>query len=323
MFRYLVILPLLFLPAACGTKTETGRITPGQWELFGYLPFNTEYLFYADLNEVRKAKNGEENLISSLPQKPSGAWLRKFEQETGTGIKKGIKEIVIANTRQDEAILLVRFESNYDRVKNFFDRNPDFSTTDKPDVFKVKDKPAVRVYFPGSNIMVVSNSAVNSDSLNSPGGTTLKANGKFISIIKNIKEKQSLWMATDKGAFAAGIFDRLAGRNSKLLSPEILSSIDNFTVSAEFKSGTEIESVLGCSSAGNAYLLSSAVESAIAMNIVSSKNYRLGKLLDKMDVNREGSLIRFRLNVSDDELNDIQQLTKLEKPGKKSKGKLW
>ncbi len=323
MVRYLVILPLLFLSASCGTKTETDSITSAQWELFGYLPFKTEYLFYADLNEVRKAKNGGENILSSLPQKPSGAWLRKFEKETGTGIEKGIKEIVIANSRQDEAIILVRFENNYDRVKRYFDKSPDFSSTDKPDVFSIKDKPSVRVYFPGRNIMVVSNKEDYADSLKNTEGTTLKENKNFISIINNIKEKQSLWMATDKGAFAAGIFDRLAGKDSKLLSPEILSSIDNFTISAKFNGGTEIESVLGCSSAGNAYLLSSAVESAIAMNIVSSKNYTLGKLLDKMDVNREGNLIRFRLNVSEGELNDIQQLTKLEKPGKKSKGKLW
>ncbi len=130
-------------------------------------------------------------------------------------------------------------------------------------------------------------------------------------------------MATDKGAFAAGIFDRIAGKNSKLLSPEILSSIDNFSVSAEFNNAANVESALGCSSAGNAYLLAAAVEGAIAMNILSQKNYKLGKIFDKMDVKREGRLIRFHLNLSEKELGDIQQLTKLEKPVNNSKGKLW
>ncbi len=323
MYRYLVILPLFFLCAACGTKTKTDSITSSQWELFDYLPFNTEYLLYADLSEIRKAKNGEENFISSLPQKPSGAWLKKFEEETGTGIKKGIKEVVIANTREDEAILVVRFEKNYERVKRYFDKSPDFQNTDAPGVFTIRDKPSVRVYFPGENMMIVSNGNGYTDLLKGVESKTLKTNENFISIINNIKEKNGLWMATDKGAFAAGIFDRLAGKDSKFLSPEILSSIDNFTISAEYNGGTEIESVLGCSSAGNAYLLASAVNGAIAMNVLSQKNYRLGKLFEKMDVNREGKLIRFHLNLSDDELNDIQQLTKLENPGKKSKGKLW
>ncbi len=323
MFRYLVILPLIFLSAACGSKTKTDSITASQWELFDYLPFNTEYVLYADLNEISKTKYGEENFISSLPQKPSGTWLKKFEKETGTGIKKGIKEVIIANTREDEAILLVKFAKNYERVKKYFSKSPEFKSTDNPDVFTISDKEEVRVYFPGKNIMVVSNREGYIDSLKGLRSSTLRANKNFISIIQNIKEKQSLWMATDKGAFAAGIFDRLAGKDSKLLSPQILSSIDDFTISAEFSDGTELESVLGCSSAGNAYLLASAVKGAIAMNILSQKNYRLGKLLDKMDINREGSLIRFHLNLSGDELNDIQQLTKLENPGKKSKGTLW
>ncbi len=322
MFRYLVILPLLFL-SACGTKTKTDSITSSQWELFDYLPSNTEYLFYADLNEIGKSRNGEDNFISSLPQKPSGVWLRKFEKKTGTGIKKGIKEVIIANTREDESLLLVKFDRNYEKVKRYFSESQDFTRTDNPEVYIIISKPAARVYLPGRNILVVSNSEGYVDSLRHGNSTKLKANKNFISIVQNIKEKNSLWMATDKGAFAAGIFDRLAGKDSKLLSPEILSSINNFTISAEFRSGAHIESVLGCSSAGNAYLLASAVEGAIAMNILSQKNYKLGKIFDKMDVHREGNLIRFHLNLSDDELNDIQQLTKLENPGKKSKGKLW
>ena len=323
MSRYLVILPLLFICAACGTKTKTDSITSSQWELFHYLPSNTEYVFYADLSEIRKAKNGKENFLTSLPEKPSNAWLKKFEKETGTGINKGIKEVVIANTPDDEAILLVRFDRNYERVKSYFKNSPDFKSTDKSGVFSITNKPEARVHFPGKNIMVVSSKEGYTISGQGLKGPTLRGNEKFISIIKNIKEKHSLWMATDKGSFAAGIFDRVAGKDSKLLSPEILSSINDFTISAEFGRGTEIESVLGCSSAGNAYLLASAVKGAIAMNILSQKNYKLGQILDKMDVNREGNLIRFNLKLTGDELDDIQQLTKLEKPGKKSKGKLW
>ena len=149
MFRYLVILPLLFLTAACGTKTKTDSLTSSQRELFDYLPFNTEYLLYADLGVISKTKNGEENFISSLPQKPSGAWLKKFEKETGTGLNQGIKEVIIANTREDKAILIVKFDKNYERVKKYFNRSTEFKSTDKPDVFKADDRPSVRVLFSG------------------------------------------------------------------------------------------------------------------------------------------------------------------------------
>jgi hypothetical protein len=323
MIRLTAILPLLFLLTSCGTETQTDNITSSQWQLFGYLPENTEYLFYADLNEIMKTKYGEENFISSLPETTAGSWINKFEEATGTGLKKGIKEIIIANTRDDNGIFLVRFENNYEKVKRYFNESPDFQKTANDSIFSLIRKPATRLYFAGDNILIISGREDYINSIVFDKGSRLRANGSFISIIKNIREKNSLWMATDKGAFAAGMFDRIAGKDSKLLSPEILSSINNFSVSAEFNKGAEVESALGCSSAGNAYLLASAVKGAIAMNILSQKNYKLGKIFNKMDVNREGRLIRFHLKLSEKELDDIQQLTKLEKPVNNSKGKLW
>jgi hypothetical protein len=322
MFRLTVIFSLLLLFSSCGTKTETDNITPSQWELFSYLPQNTEYLLYANLDAVRKTKAGEENLATSLPEEPGGGWLRKFEQATGAGLKKGIREITIAKTRDDNAIVVVKVEKNYRKVRSYFRDSPEFQKkTDS--TYSLKEMPSTIVYFPGNNIVIVSNRENYIESFLSDRKNRLIANSELVSIIENIKEKNSIWMATDKGAFAAGIFDRIAGKDSKLLSPEILSSIDNFSVSAEFNNGAQIESALGCTSAGNAYLIAAAVEGAIAMNILSHKNYKLGKIFDKMDINREGKLIRFHLNLSDKEIDDIKQLTKLDNQVNNSKGKLW
>jgi len=322
MFRLAIILSLLMLFASCGTKTKTDNITQSQWELFSYLPKNTEYLLYADLDAVRKTKAGEENLATSLPEEPGGGWLRKFENATGTGLKKGISEITIAKTTDDNAIVVVKVEKNYGKVRRYFEDSPEFQKKNDS-TYTIKEMPSTIVYFPGNNIVIVSNRGDYLESFFGDSSNRLKANSEMVSIIKNIKEKNSIWMATDKGAFAAGIFDRIAGKDSKLLSPEILSSIDNFSVSAEFDDGTQIESAMGCSSAGNAYLIAAAVEGAIAMNILSHKNYRLGKIFDKMDVNREGKLIRFHLNLSGKDIDDIKQLTKPDNQVKNSEGKLW
>lgn len=323
MMRLAVILSLLFICTSCGTKTKTDNITPSQWQLFSYLPEDTEYIFYADIHELMKTRYGEENLMSSLPKDPGRDWINEFEEATGTGLKNGIDEIIIANTRDDNGILIARFGKNYDKVRKYFNESRDFQKSVNDKIYSLSRKPETKVFFAGKNILIVSGKEDYINSIIFNKGNRLKANGNFISIIKNIQEKNSLWMATDKGAFAAGIFDRIAGKDSKLLSPEVLSSIDNFSVSAEFSKGAEVEAALGCSSAGNAYLLAAAVEGAIAMNILSQKNYKLGKIFDKMDVNREGRLIRFHLNLSEKELGDIQQLTKLEKPVNNSKGKLW
>ncbi len=92
MKQLAAILPFLLLFTTCGTKTETDNLTPSQWQLFAYLPENTEYIFYANLHELMKTRYGEENFMSSLPEKPAGDWITKFEEATGTSFKKGSKK---------------------------------------------------------------------------------------------------------------------------------------------------------------------------------------------------------------------------------------
>ncbi len=312
MTRLAFIFSILLLFASCGTKTSTDKITSSQWKLFNYLPYNTEYIFYTNLSELKDSKFGIENFIPVVSKDTSNSWIKKFEEETGVGLRKGIEEILIANTIDNKSVFLVRFNENYNRVKNYFYKNPSFikNEIENRETFSLKENPTTQIYFPEASVLLLTNEKSFLDSIILGKGKRLKENNNFISIIRNIKNKSIAWMATDKGAFAAGLFDRVAGKDSKLLSPEILSSIDNMSVSATFSNGVQIESSLGCSSAGDAYLLASAVQGAIAMNILSEKNVKLGKIFSKMDVKREVNLIRFHIELTKKELNDLKLLTK-------------
>ena len=304
------IILLFLLISACSSKTETESVSSSQWKMFYYLPYNTEYLLYTNFQELRKTKFGSEEFITSISNDTSDNWINKFEKETGVGLKKGISEIIIANTSDDASIIVVKF-SNNNRVKNYFDESSEFikDKINGKEIYFLKEKPSTIIYFPEKSTLIVSNKKSQVKSIILNEGKRLKENTTFLSVVNNIKNKSSIWMATDKGAFAAGLFDRLAGKDSRLLSPEVLSSISNLTVSASFNDGVQLESALGCNTAGNAYLLSSAVEGAIALNILSKKNYKLGKIFNKMDVDREGNLIRFHISLSENELNDLQKLT--------------
>lgn len=312
MTRFAFIFSLLILFASCGTKTATDKITSSQWELFGFLPYNTGYLFYANLDELRNTKFGIENFLPAISKDTSNVWVKKFEEETKVNLKKGINEILIAHTNDDKSIFIVLFADSYNRVKDFFNKSPGFikNEINKKETFSLKENPSAQIYFPEHDILLLTNDSSFQKSLIMNEGKKLSENGHFISIINNIKNKNHIWMATDKGAYAAGIFDRIAGKDSKLLSPEILSSISNFTLSAGFSEGVQIESALGCTSAGNAYLLASAVEGAIAMNILSEKDIKLGKIFGKLDVKREGKLIRFNINLTKKELDDLKLFKK-------------
>jgi hypothetical protein len=304
------IILLFLLISACSSKTETESVSSSQWKMFYYLPYNTEYLLYTNFQELRKTKFGSEEFITSISNDTSDNWINKFEKETGVGLKKGISEIIIANTSDDASIILIKFSDN-NQVKNYFDESSEFikDKINGKEIYFLKEKPSTIIYFPEKFTLIVSNKKSQVKSIILNEGKRLKENTSFLSVVKNIKNKNSIWMATDKGAFAAGLFDRIAGKDSRLLSPEVLSSISNLTVSASFNDGVQLESALGCNTAGNAYLLTSAVEGAIALNILSKKNYKLGKIFNKMDVDREGNLIRFHISLSENDLNDLQKLT--------------
>lgn len=323
MIRLLVILPLLFIFNSCDTSTKTDNLTSSQMELFSYLPDNTDYLFYADLDAVNRSKYGEESLASLLPEKAGQGWITKFENATGTGINKGIKEIIFVKTKDENNILLARFDRNYNRVRKYFRESTDFQKTPVKNIFALRKKSDTKFYIPGDDLLIASSRGDYIDSLSAGRIRMLISNKDFLNIMKSIQKKHTIWMATDKGSLAGGIFNYVAGKDSKLLSPQILASIKSFSVSAEFSEGAEVESVLGCSNAGNAYLLAAAVEGAVAMNILSKKSYKLGKIFDKMDVNREGKLIRFHLDLEAKELDELKQLTLSDKKGNNFKGEIW
>ena len=104
MIRLTFIFPFLLLLVSCGTKTPPYRITSSQWELFSYLPYNTEYLFYSNLNELRNSKIGFENSVPDISKDTSGSWLKKFEEETGVGINSGVAEMIMVGTGDDNHI---------------------------------------------------------------------------------------------------------------------------------------------------------------------------------------------------------------------------
>lgn len=312
MYRSAIIFSLLFLFVSCGTKTTTEKILPSQWEDFGYLPYNTESLIYLNPDNLKKLNYPIEKFVGRVQEDSSNSWISKFEEETGIGLNKGVEEIIIAVAEDGQNVFLVRFDDNHKKVRDYFNKSPVFSKNEMGDkeIFTLKQNPSAQMYFPNKSILLFSKGKSLFRSLITDKGKRLKDNDNFMSIIKNIKSKHNVWIASDKGTVVAELFNQLAGKNSKLLSPKILSSINNFSLSTEFSGDIQVESVMDCSSPGNAYLLASAVEGAVTMKIISRKDERLGRIFNKMDIKREGELIRFHVELTEKDLNDLKSLTK-------------
>ncbi len=310
MLRTALIFSFLFLFISCGTKTSTDKISSSQWELFGYLPYNTESILYINFDNLKKSDYSMGKLFNTKDS--SSSWISKFEGQTGIKVDKDVSEIVIGTAEDGQNIFLVRFKNGYKRVRDYFNISPDFirDKSESKETYTLRQNPFSQMYFPGDSILLMSNGKALFRMLLMDKGKRLKENGNFISIIRNIKYKSNVWIAENNGTIAADLFNHLAGKDSKILSPKILSSINNLSLSADFTKGIQVESALGCRTAGDAYLLKSAVDGAVAMKIISNKNENLGRIFNKMDVKREGELIRFQVALTEDELNDLSSLTK-------------
>ena len=96
----------------------------------------------------------------------------------------------------------------------------------------------------------------------------------------------------------------------------MIRSIKKITISADFENGMKVESDLICSSTKNAYLLSAGISSALAMDIISNKNYLLGKVTKNLHVSTNNDAVQLQLKLNN---NEIQELNKLVKNNYKNK----
>lgn len=310
MLRAALIFSFLFLFVSCGTKTSTDKISSSQWELFGYLPYNAESVLYINFDNLKKSDYSVGNLFSAKDS--SASWISKFEEQTGINLNNDVSEIIVAAAEDGQNILLVRFKNDYKKVRDYFNKSPDFlrGKSGGKETYALRQNPFSQMYFTQNSILLISNGKSLFGLLLTDRGKRLKENDKFISIIRNIKNKQNVWIAENNGTIAADLFKHFAGKDSKILSPKILSKINNLSLSADFSNGIQVESALGCRSAGDAYLLKSAVDGAVAMKIISNKNENLGRIFNKMNIKREGQLIRFQVALTEEELNDLRSITK-------------
>jgi hypothetical protein len=163
-----------------------------------------------------------------------------------------------------------------------------------------------KFYFIDDSTLIVMNNASNLLDLLSEKRQSLKDNTLFVNLVQSVKNKKQYFLVTDKGSFAAALFEPLFGHSKELPVKEIISSISSIQLSAEFNNGVSIESVWEFNNSKNAYLLSTAIKSAIAIGIFKQKDVTLGSIIEDMTINRYDKKIKFSLELEKDKLNKIR-----------------
>ncbi|MFZ0456583.1 MAG: hypothetical protein WCE54_16355 [Ignavibacteriaceae bacterium] len=308
----LILLALFFL-GGCEKKEVIEPLTNTQKEALNYLPGDSRFVMFLNLTELRKTNFWDNYFKSSLLENNlDNQQFRKFEKGTGIGLNKGMSQIFISSNKNYRNAAVIILDKNSGNIKNSFDNYSGFlkeNIYNKP-VYMLKGKFPLQFYFVNDSILLVSSSLNYIKTIINKKNISLNNNREFIGAINSIRNKKQYWIATDKGQYAINYIRKFFNFEQKIPVNNVLKSIKSVTLSAEFDNGLDIESRLNCSDSKNAYLLSTAIKGALAMDLLSGGDYSFGKILQKTDVERLNKQINLQLELKGDEINTLKDFAK-------------
>lgn len=296
----------------CEKQKEVSPISASQWNVFKYLPENTQMLMYIGFENLRKSNYWQQFIDTTLGSNSAGKWLDDFESETGAGIRQGIAEVYTASTWDGNSTAVVLFNENIRAVSAYFENPLRFNAKefDGHKIFNMRGKSSSNFCFIDQSMLLIANNEEYLLSVLRGEGNSFKNNERFTSIIQQIQFKDHYWIATNNGSYAALLIEKLLSVKKELPAKEILGSIQDISISAEFTDGVNISSIWKCKDSKNAYLLSSAIRSAIALDLLAGNDKALNSLFEKIDITRRSNTIDFEISLNKKDIEELQMLAK-------------
>lgn len=306
-YIYCISLSLVIL-FGCSQPHKLYPVSNDQYELLKILPYQTEFLIYANFNNINKSDYLNQFLKNSFKNRPTGKWFNDFEIETGVGLQSGVKEIMIATSWENNNSIIVKFDKNFSKIKKYFNDQNKFGR-DKSNgktIYRLKKNIRTIFTFVNDSLLLILNNDEYLKNISEGPSKTLAENKNFIRIIENIHSKKYYWLATNNGSYAAELFNRILLKYKKLPVKSLIKTIRDITLSVDVKNGLNIESVWGCESSKDARLLASAIRGALSMDILIKENYQLGKILDKTDVDLGKNKIYLELDLTKNDISFLK-----------------
>lgn len=306
---------LLFLVVlvffGCSKKEAPGIFSEIHKESLGYLPEDSQFILYMNLNELRKSEFGKEYFESTADDTAMIGWLNEFETATGVGIESGIAEFFTAATWSNNNIWVIYIDKNFDKVKNYFNSAKQFNQIELAGekVYTYDKNRLLRIYFAGKSKIIISNNSDYLVEIIKTKNRSVKENEDFLKIINNIKYKSHYWMATNTGGYAAALVERLAKSNGSISGSQILNTIQSITVSAKFDENVTVASDWLCKSTKDAMLLSTAMKGAIALGIFNNGNEAMNLIFKKVNIGYSSRFVDLNLSLNKNDIKELKQLT--------------
>lgn len=306
---YFFIFSILFL-IGCGAEEETDPITPLQRKVLGYLPYDTWYVSFMNVEELKQTGLWESYFKPSILGKNNNDSFKTFEKETGVSLDNGITNIFTASSKKNRNFFVVVFDKNLKKIKKYFDENLfSFNLTDEK-VYKEGKNSKGFFYFINDSTLIVLQDESYLNKLINGENISLLDNKNFLKTIKGISNKNQYWTASNRGNYLINLFEKNFGISKDFSGNKLLRSVKQVTLSASFDNIVRIESEWNCKNSKDAYLLSTAIEGIIAMDLISKSNYELGKILQKTEVQTKNNSINFYLKLNDKSLKDLKKVTR-------------
>ena len=312
IFQILILL-VIFLIGGCNKNEIIDPLTNIQKEALNYLPGESRFVVYFNLDELKKTDFWDNYFKTSLlGNKSDNQGFRKFEKLIGIGLNNGISQIFISSKKNYWDAAAIILDENSQKIKDSFENYSGFikENINNKSVYKLKGKFPLQFYFVNDSILLTSKNLNYIKTVINKQNSPLNNNRSFIRTIKSIRYKKQYWIATDNGEYAVNYIRNFFNFEQKIPVNNVLKSIESVTLSAKFDNGLDIESKLNCSDSKNAYLLSAAIKGALAMDLLSGGDYSFGKILQKTDIERLNKQINVKLELNGEDINILKDFAK-------------
>lgn len=308
---------LLFLSSGCEKEDQPELLSKGQLEVFAYLPRQSEFLLYMNLNQLRHTDLWDNYFKKSLDSYQEQKWLSEFESATSIGINDGVAEVYLATSWAGTNIFIIRFDKNYDKIKNYFDTSYSTYLSNNNKIYFKENNPSSEYYLTDKSLLLIANNREFITSITTDGFNSIKENAGMMSAINSIRKKKYYWMATDKGNYASALIDQLVDLRGSEDEKKMFSSIKGISLSASFEDGAEFASLWELSNERDAFLFSVALRSAISNNAPKNIDDRLKEIINKIKVKRNDNAVSIDLSLDKNDLTEIQNISNKKNMNKK------
>ena len=158
-FVFLLLITISFI--GCKGYDEFNPISKNQWEIFSFIPEESQMVMYVNLNDVRNTESWNTFFKPYFNQSDAKFRLHEFKKATGFNLEKNASELISSITEDGNNLVAVSFNKNIKNVHKYFEDKNKFSVSriEGKKVYQIKNRVNDKfIFFNDSTLILFSDS---------------------------------------------------------------------------------------------------------------------------------------------------------------------